>query len=144
MKNPESTSEYYDNLTELYSYAIDLYGTGYEKLRNIKVKSSSYTDFIAESKKTRDSVNDALELYYEEYMKQLQYSIATDLDPFGRVLTSLESKEREVDRAEEKYNWILSDKAHVGNEQSLKFAESAFDLEQSTEEMVRLKELLGE
>ncbi len=144
LKNPESASEYYDNVSQLYSFAADLYSTSYEKLRSIKIKSSSYDEFIEKSEKISNSVDDSLMVYYDVMMEQLQYSIATNIDPRDRVLSSLESKEREVSKAEEKYNWILTDNSHVGNETSLKFAEAAFNLGQAAEEMKRITELLGE
>lgn len=143
MKNPASVSEYYDNLSRLYSFAIDQYNSGYEKLRKLKINCSSYDEFAKKSLDISASVNESLMVYYKALSGQLQYSIATGLDPFDRVLKSLDSEKTAADQAKEKYGWILSDKAHVGNEQSLRFAEAAFDLDQSAKEIMRLNTLIG-
>ena len=143
LPKPKTISTYYDNISSSYTYGISIYEEGYEKLRKIKIKSSSHEEFLDRAMKVQSSVDDSLLVYYDAMEEQLRYSIATNLDPQCKVLNSLEDLENKMEMAEEKFEWIYSEKIPVGNESSLKLAELAFRLKQSSSEIQRINALLG-
>lgn len=144
LSKPKDSTTYYNNLEKIYSYGLLAYEETYKELRKAKIESEDYTEFAKKAWDIQGKLTKKNLIYYDVYIEQLKYAKAMTIDPSSRIINALSSNAREIEKAKEKNDWLISSKDGIGNESSFNMSEATFEFLQTSEEVNRLNKLLND